>query len=410
MPEVRVLSLRSVEEAEKALREIGAHEAGVEIMTPKAQLRVVKITDLDPRAANILKQEMLARGGEAVLSADAYHLKDGKTTALAIGTLKQFADVVPKLGKQPFGLKELSRKLKVALDAYESQPPALPVAGRLLDLAARTYVMGVVNVTPDSFSDGGEHFGVEAAVAHAKRLIEEGADIIDIGGESTRPGADPVPVEEEIARVLPVVERVSQETDGIVSIDTMKPEVADEAIRAGAHMVNDVSALSDPKMLEVVATAGVPAVLMHMKGTPRTMQRNPTYGDLMGEIIGFLKKRIEMAEAAGVAGEKLLVDPGIGFGKTVEHNLEIIKRLAELKVLGKGIVLGTSRKSFIGKVLNLDLPAERIFGTAASVAVGIVNGANVVRVHDVREMVQVARLADAIISSEVGRRSEATRS
>lgn len=398
MPEVRVLSLRGAEEAERAVREIGAHEAGVEIMTPKTQLRVLKITNLDPRAANILKQEMLARGGEAVLSADAYHLKDGETMALAIGTLKQLRDVVPKLAKQPFGLKELSRKLQAALDAYESPLPPLPVAGRQLDLAKRTRIMGVVNVTPDSFSDGGEHFGVEEAVAHAKRLIKEGADIIDIGGESTRPGAEPVPVEEEIARVIPVVERLSRETSAIISIDTMKPEVAEEAIRAGAHMVNDVSALSNPKMIEVVAKAGVPAILMHMKGTPRTMQQNPVYDDLMGEIVEFLREKIESAEAAGVAGEKLLVDPGIGFGKTIEHNLEIIKRLAELKVLGKGIVLGTSRKSFIGKVLDLDVPAERICGTAASIAVGIVNGANVVRVHDVREMVQVARLTDAILS------------
>lgn len=257
--------------------------------------------------------------------------------------------------------------------------------------------MGILNVTPDSFSDGGLFANPEAAVEHAEWMAAEGADIIDIGGESSRPGADPVSAEAEMDRVLPVIEKLAKTTKIPISIDTYKATVARKALELGACMVNDISALrSDADMASVVAEAGAPVVLMHMKGTPKNMQVDPHYDCVIAEIISFLKTRIQAAVDAGISPEKIIIDPGIGFGKTVEHNLEIIRRLRDFRTLGKPILIGTSRKSFIGKVLGL--PADdRIEGTAATVAMAIANGADIVRVHDVKEMAKVVRMTDAIV-------------
>jgi len=256
--------------------------------------------------------------------------------------------------------------------------------------------MGILNVTPDSFSDGGVYFSPDAAVRKAKEMVVEGADIIDVGGESSRPGAEPVSIDEELSRVVPVIRRLVKEVDALISIDTYKTPVALPAIESGAHIVNDISALNfDPKMAKVVSEMGVPVILMHIKGTPRDMQINPTYHALIPEIIQYLRDNTENALDAGVPEEKIIIDPGIGFGKTVEHNLEILRRLKEFRVLGKPILIGTSRKSFIGKILNLPVE-DRIEGTAATVACSIMNGADIVRVHDVKQMYWVARMTDAI--------------
>lgn len=266
----------------------------------------------------------------------------------------------------------------------------------LLRLAERTHVIGVLNRTPDSFSDGGRFMNEKLALEHAWKMVRDGADIIDIGGESTRPGSESVSVREEIERTAPIIKKLSKEINVPISIDTSKHEVALEAIRSGASMVNDISGLmADPKMAEVISERGVAVSVMHIKGTPRTMQDNPEYEDLMAEIIDALRKSINIALARGVSHDKIIVDPGIGFGKTLEHNLAIIKRLAELKILEKPILIGTSRKSFIGKTLGKDT-SERVMGTAATCALAIANGANMIRVHDVKDMVDVARMADAV--------------
>ncbi len=257
--------------------------------------------------------------------------------------------------------------------------------------------MGILNVTPDSFSDGGLYFSNESAVKQALRLQDEGADIIDIGGESTRPGAEKISVEEEIERVIPVIKAITGKVRVPVSIDTYKSAVSDAAISAGASIINDISGLRfDPQMPKVAAKNEVPVVIMHIKGTPGDMQVDPTYKALIPEIMDYLMQGISIAREAGVPDDKIIIDPGIGFGKTVEHNLEIIKRLEEFTGFEKPVLLGHSRKSFIGKLLG-DLPVtERIEGTTAAAAIGIFNGANMIRVHDVAETVRAARIADRI--------------
>lgn len=259
--------------------------------------------------------------------------------------------------------------------------------------ATRTRIMGILNLTPDSFSDGGRFPTHRRAVSHARRMQRLGADIIDVGGESTRPGADPVSAQEEIDRVCPVIEKLS----GELSIDTTKASVAEAAIGAGAGIVNDVSALGDPRMAGVVAQAGVHIILMHRKGSAKTMQKRPRYRDVVGEIVAFLDKRVKRALSAGITRDRIMVDPGIGFGKTPEQNLEILTRLEEFHAMGLPVVIGTSRKSFLGHYLDRAVDQRR-FGTAATVAASVLRGARIVRVHDVAEMRDVARMSDLLRS------------
>jgi dihydropteroate synthase len=255
--------------------------------------------------------------------------------------------------------------------------------------------MGIVNVTPDSFSDGGRFVDPDAAAAHGRRLIEDGADIVDIGGESTRPGSDPVPADEERRRVVPVVERLAAASSVPVSIDTRKAEVAAAALEAGAAIVNDVSAGRDPEMFAVVRERTAAMVLMHMKGEPKTMQEAPHYDDVVGEVHEFLRERIEAAAFGGIDPERVAIDPGIGFGKDLEQNLTLMHRIDALLDLGRPVVVGPSRKRFIGSLL--DLPEnERVEGTAGAVAWMVARGAHVVRVHDVKQIVRVVRVVDAI--------------
>lgn len=268
---------------------------------------------------------------------------------------------------------------------------------RELQIGHRTLVMGIVNVTPDSFSDGGCYRQVEAAVRHAQRLVAEGADIIDIGGESTRPYGNnhPITAQEEMDRVLPVLERLIGEIGVPISLDTYKPATAEAALKMGVHMINDVWGLQqDVAMAAVVAKYQVPLIVMHN-------QEQPGYHDLLGEVSRFLLESIRIAEQAGIAKSNIIIDPGIGFGKTRTDNIKLIRHLRQLEKLACPILLGTSRKAFIGTTLGGLPPAERVEGTAATVAVGIANGADIVRVHDVKEMVRVARMTDALIREEL---------
>ncbi|HEY8555607.1 MAG TPA: dihydropteroate synthase [Burkholderiales bacterium] len=273
-------------------------------------------------------------------------------------------------------------------------PQMLDCNGRALDLS-RTVIMGILNVTPDSFSDGGAYATRDAALAHARAMVEQGADIIDIGGESTRPGAREVPVEEELARVVPVVEACARELPVPLSVDTSKPEVMRAAVAAGAGFINDVRALRLPGALEAAAALKVPVCLMHMQGEPATMQLDPRYGDVVGEVCDFLAARIEAAVAAGIPRERLVVDPGFGFGKTVEHNLTLLRRLAELEALGCPILAGLSRKSIIGKLRGQSVE-RRLHASVALALIAVANGARIVRVHDVEATAQAVRMYEAV--------------
>ena len=269
-----------------------------------------------------------------------------------------------------------------------------------LELGRRSLLMGVVNITPDSFSDGGEFFDTERAIEQGERLATEGADLLDVGGESTRPFSESIPTEEELRRVIPVIRQLARRTRIPISIDTCKAAVARAALDAGASLVNDISSLGlDPDMKAVVASSGAPLILMHMQGTPRDMQVKPHYDSLLSEVVRFLEERIRIACKAGVSRDQIMVDPGIGFGKTVTHNLLLIKHLDALAILGRPVLLGTSRKSFIGAVLNRPV-TEREPGSWATVCAAILKGAHILRVHEVAVCRQVADMIDAIVNAE----------
>jgi len=265
--------------------------------------------------------------------------------------------------------------------------------GRAVVCGPRTLIMGILNVTPDSFSDGGEFVDPEKAVARGLEIVAEGADIIDVGGESTRPGAAPVPPEEEVERTVPVVKKLRAQTDALISIDTQKAEVARVAVAAGADIINDVSALADPDMAAVAAETGAGLVLMHMQGTPETMQNDPRYDDVVSNVRNFLEERMAFAAEQGVLPKQIALDPGIGFGKTDEHNLALLRGIPELTALGRPVLIGASRKSFIGRLLER-IPEERLAGSLAAAVFAKLRGVQLLRVHDVKESCDAAKLVD----------------
>jgi dihydropteroate synthase len=273
----------------------------------------------------------------------------------------------------------------------------LNLRGKILDLRMRTGIMGVLNVTPDSFSDGGKYFEPEKAIERGIQITEEGADIIDIGGESTKPGSEPISVQEEIDRVIPVLEGLLKYVDKPISIDTYKADVAETALETGAHMVNDISGFQfSTNLPEILKRYDIPFVLMHIKGTPKNMQNNPEYNDLINEIKDYFKEKINFALEHSIKFENIIIDPGIGFGKKIKDNFLLLKRLSDFKDFGCPILIGPSRKKFIGETLNLP-PEQRLEGTSAAVTAGILNGANIVRVHDVKEMIRVVKITDEIL-------------
>jgi len=287
---------------------------------------------------------------------------------------------------------DLKKFQKVYFDEYFPRP--LTISDHTWDWKERTLIMGILNITPDSFSDGGKYLDPDRAQQRAYELVEAGADALDIGGESTRPGADSLSDDEELGRVLPVLEAIRGEIPVPISIDTTKASVAREALKAGANMINDISGLRfDPEMASVAAKFGVPVIMMHIRGTPKNMQENPQYKNLMGEILNELAGSQSLAQQAGISPEKIIVDPGIGFGKRWFHNYQILGELAALKMLESPILIGPSRKSFLGKILNRP-PEERLEGTLVASTIGILNGAHIIRVHDVKEAGRAARIAD----------------
>lgn len=385
----RILTLESPAQVEAEMAAIGVDPIGARIMVPKAVFRAVKIEGVGTAAANIIKQQMLSKGGEAALNRSSCLSTGESTDVLLLGTMRQYRLLIARLRMQPFGLRRLADAIREALTSFDAPPRPTRCGSVTFDWGSRTYIMGIINLTTDSFSGDGLGQDIDAVVAQARRFVEEGADILDLGGESTRPGHDPVTAEEELRRVLPALYAVRQEVSVPLSVDTYKSEVADAALEAGANLINDVwGCRRDPRIAEVAAARNAPIVLMHN-------QEGTDYQDLMADLVRSLRESTAIARAAGVLESNIIVDPGIGFGKRREHNLEVLARLGELRVFGQPILLGTSRKSTIGHLLGTP-PQDRIEGTAATVALGIANGADIVRVHDVKEMVRVARVSDAV--------------
>jgi len=388
-PELYLRSVNQLGTAESEMRGIDVCQEGIEIMLPKMRHFVFMVRDLDPRGANILQQEMLAVGGEAAISYHAISDISKPTDCLVSGTERQLGLAIRKMELQPFGLKILASELDMALRNILSPPKP-----RTLNLE-HTLVMGILNVTPDSFSGDGV-MDTEVAVKRAMQMELEGANIIDVGGESTRPGAPRGSTEDELARVLPVITALSGKLKVPISIDSRNKSVVEKALEAGASIVNLVGGLMDKELAQILGDAKVPVIMMHMQGESENMQDNPVYKDVMDDIISELRNQIKMALEASIEHSNIILDPGIGFGKTVEHNLKIIRRLGEMRILGMPLLIGVSRKSFIGKVLGGE-PDERLEGSIASSVLASARGANIVRVHDVIETVRALKMADAIL-------------
>lgn len=388
MFKTRVLSSFSQDEIESILDNMGVESAGINIMTPKSEHRLIYAQGLDPRAANIVKQEFLSAGGEVAVSWEALNLSEKESKIIMMGTLAHYKRACKKLKMQPFDLDELADEIQKSIKYYD-EPRELPWHPE------GCQVMGILNVTPDSFFDGGEFNAVDRAVERAVEMERMGADIIDIGGESTRPGSERVTLEEEKERVIPVIKKVSKEVDSLISIDTYKPEIAEAAVDAGADIINDIFGLRTEGMAEKVAELDVPIIIMHMQGTPKDMQKNPEYEDVINDISQFFLERIDHAKEAGIKDENIILDPGIGFGKELEHNLEIIRRLDEFNSLGYPILLGASRKSFLKGVLNKEAD-ERLYGSLAVAADAVENNIAILRVHDVEETVDVVKTIESV--------------
>lgn len=393
---IRSLCLTSPAEAHKELARIGVDPVGISRMLAKLEHHALLLPRIKPAAANILKQEMLSLGGDAAVARGTVACSIEATDVLLIGTDKQLSSLCGKLEGQPFGLALLAPELAAVLHRIH-QPPAYWQTSRRTIALDRPLIMGILNITPDSFSDGGCFNDLSRAVERALQMAEEGADLIDIGGESTRPGAPPVSADEELQRVLPVIEALSGRLAIPVSVDTWKSGVADTCLSAGAEIINDISGLSfDTDMAQVAASHKAGLVLMHTKGTPQQMQHDTSYSNLMGEVTSSLAKSAATALATGISYDRIVLDPGIGFGKSAEGNIELLHHLTELKSLGYPLLVGTSRKSFIGMTLKQDKTRDRLFGTAATVALAVAAGANILRVHDVGAMKDVALMAHAI--------------
>ncbi len=385
-------------ELAELFKRIGVDPDGAAVMLPKARFRFFLVKGLKPAAANILKQEALSYGAEAAVSIGVINCSVERTDAVLYGDERRLGLLAQKLKHQPYGLGALARALEGALT---EKKVVWKVGERVYEFPRKPLIMGIINVTPDSFYDGGRYNSVDAALRRAEEHLEGGADLLDVGGESTRPGSDPVPEDEERRRVLPVIEALNKEfPEAVISVDTRRASVAAEALEAGAKIVNDVSGLSDPQMPEVLKKFGAAYVLMHIKGTPKDMQQNPYYEDPVDEIYWFLRDKLGELEAAGVEPERVAVDPGIGFGKRVYDNLALLKHIPDLKALGRPVLIGHSRKSFIGKVLGIESPDERLFGSLGVAAVAAYLGADVLRVHDPAETRQAIELALAIREPE----------
>ncbi|MCW2277069.1 dihydropteroate synthase [Heliophilum fasciatum] len=396
MSPVQVIEIYDRDGVRNALEAIGCDPAGTAVMNNKGVHRLLRLGPLTPQAANLLKQEMLAKGGDCALHKNTCAFSVESTDALLMGTLRQFERVCQTLRRQPFGLAEVGQRIEQVLRQYDracsrsKAAQVLDCRGKSLVLGRQTRIMGILNLTPDSFSDGGSYPTVRDALLRMEAMVAEGADVIDIGAESTRPHHRPLSAEEEMERLLPFLRELVVNCPVPVSVDTYKAKTAKWALEAGAHIINDIWGLQyDDEMAAVAAHYGAPVVVMHNR-------REREAGDVMRAILAFFDHSVQRAIDAGLPEEAIILDPGVGFGKTHEENLAVLDRLGELRVMGKPVLLGASRKSVIGN--TLDLPVEqRLEGTLATTALAAARGVDLVRVHDVQANRRVATMIDAIV-------------
>ncbi len=414
---IRKVDIKTKKQGMDEFAKIGSTSAGQIIMVNKLFPLALKVKGLNPRGANILKQEMLSRNGDVVTSRDNLLRQEGATDVIILGTEKSVLSLAEKIKIQPFGLKQLSSELVDYINFLNRGQSGLifKASSKSIDLKKDApVIMGVLNVTDDSFYDGGKYLNEPDIRRRVDEIIQQGADIVDIGGMSTRPGSKPVSIEHELSRVLPaikyarsVINSKTEEKDFykkniLISCDTYRSLVAQQALENGADIINDISGLTfDENMAAVVAASGAGLVIMHIKGTPENMQENPVYDDVAEEVYDFLYSRAEYAIEAGISRDRIIIDPGIGFGKTVEHNISILQKLSDFTSMGYPVLIGASRKSFIGKLLggNKDeiKPAgERLYGSISAAVTSYINGADILRVHDVAQTLEALKIAAVI--------------
>jgi dihydropteroate synthase len=388
-----LIDISSADDLRRHLSEIDISANDIMQITDRFLYYTIKLEGVDTRAANLMKGYMETLGGGIAMRKEAHEFTVRDTDVIISGSRHTLRLLAARLKGEPYGLDAVGAEITACTSPGNR---IMSWAGRTLDFTHKTYVMGILNCTPDSFYPYSRNATVKEALKSAREMIEAGVDIIDVGGESTRPGSEPVEEEEEIRRVIPVIQALRGESDIIISVDTRKKEVAERALDAGADIINDISGLRHgDELARLVARRGVPIVLMHMRGMPKTMQKNPGYKNTISEILRELQPSIAAAIGAGIAPEMIIIDPGIGFGKRIQDNLRIIKELSSLRSLSFPILVGLSRKGFIGEIL--DRPVEkRLIGTVTANTLAILNGANIIRVHDVADAVQMVKIIDSV--------------
>jgi dihydropteroate synthase len=387
------IDIASASDLKRHLAEIDVSDEDIERIADRFLYCTVKLEGVDTRAANLMKSCVENLGGGLAMRKEAHEYTVRETDVIVSGSRHTLQLLATRLRGEPFGLDAISSELAACISTGNK---IISWGNRTLDFTRKTYVMGILNCTPDSFYPGSRSATLKEAMKTAREMIEAGVDIIDVGGESSRPGSDPVPPEEEVRRVIPVVQTLRQESEVMISIDTRRRDTAERALDSGADIVNDISGLRhNDELARLVARRGVPIVLMHMRGTPKTMQKQPYYKNTISEILRELEPSISCALGAGIAPEMIIIDPGVGFGKRIQDNLRIIKELASLKSLNFPILIGLSRKAFIGEIL--DRPVEnRLIGTITANTLAVINGANIIRVHDVADAVEMVKIIDSV--------------
>ena len=396
---IELIKINSIKQAQELIKSTGADEASIPLMDKKTVNLSFKIYSCKFYHANLLKQEAISVGADCAISKHAVTAKVKHSDCLLFGDIKRLSMLSERLKKQSFTyLNELGRTLEKFLFEYFESDYMFQANGKIYNLKDKFAVMGILNITPDSFFDGGRYNSINSALKRAEHIIEDGADIIDIGGESTRPGADTVDADEELRRVIPAIKAIREKFQDIaISIDTYKSQIAKESIDTGADIVNDISGLSfDEKMLDLLSSNNCGIIAMHIKGEPKNMQKNPQYEHIIYDINHKFSTILDKTKEYGIDEKRIVLDPGIGFGKTYPDNLKIINNISSFKIFGRPILVGASRKSFIGAILNNN-PNERLYGSLAAHISAFINGASIIRTHDVKATKEALKITESIL-------------